>query len=359
MLTAPRAMEDERLAAFLGSVNERLGRVLSLAFDPDAGAPFWLDRQRTLAFDVRAEIREIADLVRLGTLTPADLVTRPPLDFVPRALHARRNEFVLAQTGGTTGDPAWTYYSPSEFEAAFVEPFRVAAQHVGFPRKASWLYAGPSGPHVMGRAARRLAGVLGSPEPFSVDFDPRWARKLPPGSFAQQRYVQHVVDQALAIIRRHAIEVLFTTPPLLAALAPQMEQRERERVLGVHYGGTSLSPQQLAEFQERWFPRAVHLSGFGNTLFGCCLEIDIARGRAPAYFPYGDRLLFRTIGPAGERGRLAFTRLDETMLLVNVLERDAAELVDPPAGAPAGFRLPGVRDVGPRPDDRPVPAGLY
>ncbi|MBI5865640.1 MAG: hypothetical protein HZB38_14255 [Planctomycetes bacterium] len=360
MLSTPTIAAEPGSAA--DAANVRLRAALAMHLHPRDGSAYWLERQAVAGFDIRSEIRTIDDLLRLGTTSPAELTTRPLLDFVPRCLHQSRNDWIIAQTGGTTGNPMWTAYSQDEFQAAFVAPFVAAAEHVRFPRGGAWLYAGPSGPHIIGRAARRLAKACDSPEPFSVDFDPRWARKMPAGSFGAERYVRHVVEQAMAVIESQYIEVLFTTPPLLIALAEAMTDTQRDRIRGVHYGGTHLTVAALKDLQTRWFPNAVHLSGYGNTLFGCCLELDASAGRTPTYFPHGDRLVF---GIATEpvqgspRAQLCFSRLDDTVLLINVAERDAGVLAAPPPDAPAGFHLPGVSDVGPieRPDQ---PArGLY
>lgn len=359
MLTA--AKPESRAATVADTGRDRLRRILALHFDARNGSAYWLERQAALDFDVCDEIQTFADLERLGTMSPATLAERPLLDFVPRSLHESRKDWILAQTGGATGNPVWTAYSPAEFEAAFVTPFSAAAAHVGFPRGGVWLYAGPSGPHIIGQAAQRLARACDSPQPFSVDFDPRWARKLPAGSFGERRYLQHIVDQAQAIVDTQDVEILFTTPALLRALAASMTTTQRNRIRGVHYGGTQLHAAALAEFQVKWFPRAVHLSGYGNTLFGCCLELDVSPGRVPTYFPHGNRLLFHASGPtpASPRRPLSFSRLDETMLLIHVVERDAAELVSPPENAPDGFQCPGVRNVRPVEESSAPAVGLY
>lgn len=362
-VSCANAVQDDVIA--------RLRRVLRVHFDPCGGSSYWLDRQRELGFDVVEEIREPADLRRLGVMQPSDLADRPLLDFVPRRLHATRHEWVVAQTGGTTGKPVWTAYRWDEFADAFVRPFEVAAEHVGFPHGENWLYVGPSGPHVIGRAAAQLARCLGSPEPFTVDFDPRWAKKLPDGSFAQRRYLEHVIEQALDVMASQHVGVLFTTPKVLGQLARRMSPEHRKRIRGVHYGGMALGADELAEFQQRWFPKAVHLSGYGNTLFGCCLELNVSPGRPLDYFPFGSRLLLGVldgdvgvdaarIAAPGHRGRLAFTRLDETVLLVNVVERDEAESLAPPSTAPVGFSLPGVRNPAPLATSTPqASVGLY
>jgi phenylacetate-coenzyme A ligase PaaK-like adenylate-forming protein len=292
-------------------------------FDPVWGTPFWLERVAALGVNPGA-IRSLRDLHDLGGTTQADLLSRPLSDFIPRRYHDRLHEFVIGQTGGTTGPGAWTAYREDEFHAAFIEPFIVAARHVGFPRRQPWLYVGPSGPHIIGKAMQRLARALESPDPFSVDFDPRWAKKLPPGSFAQERYLRHVVEQAMHVIERQPIGVLFTTPPVLARLVREMTESQRLRIRGVHYGGIALSPALLREFQEQWLPESVHLSGYGNTLFGCALELNPKSGRELDYFPFGDRLILEVVDDEGQpvaegRGRVRFTRLDESFLILRML----------------------------------------
>jgi len=352
--------ETQRLA----KVEQRLANVLALHFDPKWGAPYWLDRAATLGLDPRAEIRSLADLPRLGFMEPADLRTRPLHDFIPRSVLDAKRELIVAQTGGTVGRPVWTAYRQDEFEEAFVGPFVVAAGHVGFPEGGLWLYIGPSGPHIIARAADAIARRTGSPTPFTVDFDGRWAKKLPADSFAADRYLNHIVEQALDVTSSQSITTLFTTPPVLEALAKRMTPDERNAVRGVHYGGVAMTREQLLKFQTELFPNAVHLSGYGNTLFGCCLELSVEPGRELRYFPHGDRIAFGIRldgaegvrhGPNAQRGRVVFSRLDRTMLLINVLERDEAVLVPPPASAPPGFETCGVVAPGPSVSS-PVPA---
>jgi hypothetical protein len=309
-------------------------------------------------------IRRLADLDVFSGSSQADLLSRPLTDFIPRRFHDRLHEFVIGQTGGTTGPGAWTAYRADEFDMAFVEPFLVAARYVGFPERQPWLYVGPGGPHIIGKAMQRLARGLGSPDPFCVDFDPRWAKKLPPGSFAQERYLRHVIEQAMQVIGCQPVGVLFTTPPVLARLVREMSPEQRRRIRGVHYGGIALSPELLCEFQQRWLPEAVHLSGYGNTLFGCALELNEKPGRDIDYFPHGDRLILEAVDEEGRpvsagRGRVRFTRLDESFLILRMLERDEAEIVLPPGDAPPGFGRSGVRNTSPATCQPQQAAALY
>ncbi len=345
---------------------DRLRQIVSIHFDPRWGSPFWIDRARSCAVNPDTDLGCLEDLALLGDLKAHELQSRPLTDYIPRRYHDQINQLILGQTGGTTGPGTWTAYRDDEFEAAFVEPFASAAASVCFPRNQRWLFIGPSGPHIIAKAAPRLARRMDSPEPFSVDFDPRWARKLPPDSTACLRYTQHIVDQAMRVIDTQNVGVLFATPPVLEHLAVRMTDSQRQNILGVHYGGVALDPQKLHMLQTQSFPNAVHLSGYGNTLLGCCLELNTGAGRTPTYFPHGQRLIFETLDsqgnptPFGTPGCLRVTRLDETMLIVRLIERDVAGLIAPPEDAPHGFTMPGV--VNPRSIARPqAPAqvGLY
>jgi hypothetical protein len=345
----------------VSACSEQLARVLELHFDPRWGSPYWLARGAALGFDPRREIRDVADLPRLGPLDLDDLAQLPVEAFVPRALHSCLHEFVTCETGGTTGAPKRTVFSRGDFAAAFVTPFVRAADRVGFPRDRAWLFVGPSGPHAIGKAARACAQAFGSIDPFSVDFDPRWARKLPPDSLARRRYLEHVLEQARGILQSQQIGVIFATPPVLEALGTTLPAERREAVEGIHLGGMAVAPDFGARLAE-WFPRALCLAGYGNSLAGVCPQLRCTSGEAPEYFPHGSRLVLEIAEPAEDgRGRVRFHRLDESGFLPNVLERDEAAPAAPPADAvEAGFVELGVRDPRPpaaRGDLRD--AGLY
>src|SRR5208337_2451668 len=142
-------------------------------------------------------------------------------------------------------------------------------------------------------------------------------------------YLDHVTTQALDVLRREEVGVLFITPPALAALAARLGDSQREAIHGIHYGGMSLTPEAVNDFRAA-FPRAVHLAGYGNTLFGVVMEVADSHRLAMDYFPLGDRLQFHVVdglgegeAPAtwppricarGQTGRVLFHRLDESCL---------------------------------------------
>jgi hypothetical protein len=352
--TACRRSED---------ADDRLRDLLRLHFHPDHGSTYWLARQEQLGWDVCDRVRSLEDLWLLGQTPLEDLRRWPLRAFIPRVFHAQLERFVIGETAGTGGQPRATAYRADEFQAAFITPFVRVAQATGFPQGEPWLWVGPSGPHIIGKVVRELALQTGSMDPFSVDFDPRWAKQLADGSLARRRYLEHVTSQALDVLAREEVGVLFITPPALAALAERLSDRQREAIHGIHYGGMSLTPQEVNGFRAA-FPNAVHLAGYGNTLFGVVMEVADAPRTALDYFPLDDRVQFHVVdAPApdeaaatwppracrrGERGRVLFHRLDETCLLVGVLERDEAERITAsPEARNLGSRMDGLRD--PRP----------
>jgi phenylacetate-coenzyme A ligase PaaK-like adenylate-forming protein len=339
--------------------DDRLRDVLALHFHPRHGSRYWLARQERLGLDVLARVRCLDDLWLLGPTPPDDLRRHPLRDFIPRVLHQQQDRFIIGETAGTSGSPCVTAYRDDEFQEAFVTPFLKVVESSGFPKGAPWLWVGPSGPHIIGKVVRELARQTGSMDPFSVDFDPRWAKRLAEGSLARQRYLDHITEQALEVLRREEVGVLFITPPALAALQRRMSDSQREAIRGVHYGGMSMTAETLNGFRQA-FPRAVHLAGYGNTLFGVVMEVEDGPRQALDYFPLGDRLHFEIVAwPAtppwppmpcrpGERGQVLFHRLDESCLLAGVIERDEAERIAPSAAARAlGGTADGLRDPGP------------
>lgn len=337
------------------NVDEHVRRIVAIHFDSESGAPYWLERQRALGLSARDEIRTMENLVRLGPMDEDALRTRPIMDFVPRSQRGNLAGATITETGGTTGKPKRTIFSRREFREAFVDPFVRVADLAGFPRGGLWLWAGPSGPHVIAQAAAACAVALDSTQPFAVDFDPRWFRKLPTESLARERYMTHLIDQAVDVVRCEPVSVIFTTPVILKRLAECMTPEQREGIRGVHYGGMRVEPDLLRSAQTDWFPNAIHLAGYGNSLVGVCMEFGGSHDRALRYYPFGVRHHVRI----DHDGRVWMTRLDPTVLIANLRERDVGTAVSAPGPNHPEFGR-GIED--PRPDGRaaePHDVGIY
>lgn len=338
--------------------SQHINNILALHFHPEQGSPFWLERQQQLNFSVREEIRSRQDFHRLGPMDIGALRTRPITDFIPRSLHRDLSKFFLSETGGTTGDPCRRVFSPQEFHDAFIAPWLKAVAEHNFSKGGRWLFVGPGGPHIIDRSARAMARSLGSLEPFTVDCDVRWIKRQAKGSMGLKLYLDHVLAQATNIIRQQEISTLFTTPPLLVALAEVMRPDQKVQILGIHTGGMNLEPQTALELQGH-FPNAVILPGYGNSLFGVTFpQVSDGKGsdseaasqvpRTPEkmqgdVFQVQDPALWLQLAPIpeneqavqdlvtcvvpGQRGRVILHRLDPSFLILNLAERDTAEAV--------------------------------
>ncbi len=316
----------------------RLREILALHFDPSGGSPYWLLRERALGWSVRAEIQSIDDLGRLGPFDLGDLARYPVTDFVPRSLLGEQH-LVMAESGGTTGTPATTAYTQRDFESAFIEPFLDTLGKLAIFDGGYWLWLGPGGPHIIGKAAQRIAALTTGADAFSVDFDPRWYRRLMPGSLARMRYLDHVLEHALRIAELQDVRYLFGTPVVLQELATRLSQSRRLCVKLLYLGGMPVSAE-VAKALRRAFPHALFLAGYGNTLFGVCHERAPSRllSNTPSYYAQSPRLIVRVVeltdrppaervntrAPLGTRGQLMMHRLDPSGFLPCVLERDSA-----------------------------------
>lgn len=302
-------------------------RLLALHFHPRYGAPYWIERAGELG--IRAEhLESLRDLDPFGDFEREALRSRSFRDFVPRSLVGRR--LFIGETGGATGAPALSVWSEEDFRAAFVEPLLEWLRHHGLSDLRLWLFSGPTGPHPIGRAATMVARESCGIEPLRVDFDPRWHRRLPNGSTAARRHLAHLVEQTMHLLRRERPDALFTTPTLLRELLEEYGLDVAAGLRFIHLGGQSLAADEDEALRAALPPTVTVLNGYGNSLFGCVLE-DLAAGPLRYRFPSGRHVVRLRSASAPERdcsigewGQLTVHRFDESMLLLNVLERDEA-----------------------------------
>jgi len=341
--------------------------VLDIHLHPEEGSPFWIEKWAGLDRRVLGEnIHRKEDLLKFGLMDERELAGRPLTDFIPRRFLDRKRELILGETGGTGGLVKTTAYQPEEWRAAFVDNFVSVARHRGFPRGGNWLYLGPTGPHIIGKAAAACARGMESMEPFSVDFDPRWYGKLPEDSISRRRYTDHIISQALLILRDQQIEVIFATPKIIAALSDHVDDSVRERIKGIHFGGMAVSKELYRRLREEVFPGAVFISGYGNTLFGVSLEVEFDESYDITYYPFGERLAFNvvreddfTVSVAhGEEGRLVVSRFDETFMIINLVERDLVTRIDSDISFP-GISGLAIRNPRPAAVNLEIKDGIY
>ena len=324
--------------------------VVAWHFDPATGTPFWLDYAGRAGWDPRREIRGYADLDRFASFDDEWLRGGPVRRWVPRA-YAHRAISVF-ETGGSTGVPK-SRINVDDFRIDY-EAFSDTLPDAAFPRGADWLSIGPTGPRRLRLAVEHLAQHRGG-ICFMVDLDPRWVIKLLKAGQPKEAeaYKQHVIHQALTLLRAHdTIRCLFTTPKLLEALCEKISLR-KAGITGVFCGGTEMTPQFHRFAVEELLEGAAFAPTYGNTLMG----LAVNRPGPPrddyaiVYYPPSPRAMIEVVDPDhpervveyGATGRVRLTTLTKEFFMPRFLERDECEREAPCEQYP----WDGVRNVRP------------
>ena len=322
----PNAIQSAREA-----LDAHLRAILEWHFSPETGCPFWLDWARQAGWNPAAEIKCLADLRRFPHFQDEWLRDLQPEVWVPKAMQGR--PFNIFETGGTTGMPkqriGWEDYKLDyeEFSA------KLADDH--FPRGAAWLMVGPTGPRRLRLAIEHLANFRGSPCYF-VDLDPRWVKKVIAEKKADQAraYMDHVVDQAVTILKHRRIAGLFTTPKLLEAMGEKLDLYEAG-IRGVFCGGTTMAPQYVRFIVEEVLEgRIGFYPTYGNTLMGLAASVPLRPedNYSVTYYAPQPRAVLRAVDSKqtgqlvqyGRWGRVELTTLTREFFLPRFLERDEA-----------------------------------
>lgn len=344
----------------LPSADDMVRAAVAWHFTPGSGSPYWLRRAAALPFDPLHDIRTAADLTRFPDVS-ADWRTVPVEDLVPAGLAAAGPPRVF-ESGGTTGAPKRIV--ELGFWRRSAHRLSAGLDAHGVPARCNWLYLGPTGPHVAGHAFTTTAALRGG-ACFTLDFDPRWARRC--GRDDRARYVAHLLDQAAWTLSSQRVGVLWATPPVLEAIAdrPPLAELVREQVDTILWSGVAASAETLRLLREEVFPRTRLIGIYGNTLMGMAPQRPARpQDTHPCVFqPFHphtliDLYLPGTAGtvPYGARGRVRLHHMSLDLFLPNVTERDLAVRVAPVPGEPGD----GLAEVRPAEvEGRAVVEGVY
>jgi hypothetical protein len=323
--------------------------IIQWHFNPETGCPFWLDFASKLDWEPRKEIRCYADLDRFGFFQDEWLRGGPVRRWVPKAYADK--PISIFETGGSTGVPK-SRISIDDFRIDY-EAFSDTLPDEFFPKGADWLMVGPSGPRRLRLAVEHLAQHRGG-ICFMTDLDPRWVIKcIRRGKIDEaEAYKQHVVDQALTLMKAHEIKCMFTTPKLLEAICEKVSLKKMG-ITGVFCGGTEMTPQFYRFAVEELLDGAYFAPTYGNTLMG----LAVHKPRIPEdnyaviYYPPAPRAMIEVVNPDepskvveyGATGRVRLTTLTKEFFVPRFLERDEAERERPHEKYP----WDGVRNVRP------------
>ncbi|MEO8258368.1 MAG: AMP-binding protein [Acidobacteriota bacterium] len=355
----------------LPPLDDVIGAAMGWHFDESTGSRFWLAQARRFPFDPRRDVKTRADLALFPDVSAAweaaSLDDLLPQGCVPPPGSSRPWAFSVYETGGTTGQPRRIAEMTSRCRG--VEWVSRVLESHGFPGvgQGHWLHIGPTGPHIVGRSVGLLAHQRRA-FCYTVDFDPRWVRKcLREGRPDEaKRYGDHIIDQAVSIVRSQPVSVLFATPPILEAICrrPEIQAEFARKIRGILWAGTSVSPETLRLIEDEFFPEATLVGLYGNTLMGIACQRPRRAGDAErcVFQPFHPFCLIDLLDPAthhpvahGESGQVRTTLMTPEMFLPNNVERDLATRVHPADP----FDWDGVADVRPLPSAGSVIEGVY
>lgn len=306
-------------------------------FNPETGAPFWLERAKHLSFDPRKDIQTFDDLHKFGEFEDEWLRGGPVRRWVPKALQDK--PIYVFETGGTTGIPK-SRVAIEDFRIDY-EKFSDTLPDEHFPKGSNWLMLGPSGPRRLRLAVEHLCQHRGG-ICFCVDLDPRWVIKLiKRGKMDEMNaYKDHVIDQALTVLSAgHDIKCMFTTPKLLEALAGALEKNgssiKQAGITGIFSGGTEFTPQFTRFAMEELLEGVYMTPTYGNTLMGlaCSKPVGPKDGYKITYYAPQPRAVLQVVDfndankvvEYGQTGRVKLTTLTKEFFMPNFLERDEGE----------------------------------
>lgn len=332
---------EDRVAKAQEELDAHVREIVQWHFDPDTGTPFWLDYQKNLDFDPRADVATFEDLRKFPLFEDDWLRGGPVRRWVPKAF-AEEPIFVF-ETGGTTGIPK-SRVAMTDFRTDY-ELFSDTLPDEYFPKGKDWLMLGPTGPRRLRLAVEHLAQYRGG-ICFCVDLDPRWVIKLINKGWTEhlEAYKSHVIDQAVTTLHAgHDIQCLFATPKLLEGLAFALEKKgtsiREVGIKGIFSGGTEFTPQWTRFAVEELLDGVYITPTYGNTLMGLAASKPVTPddGFKITYYAPRPRAVTEVVDPDdgktvvdyGATGRVRLTTLTKELFVPGFLERDEGEREPP------------------------------
>ncbi len=332
------SVDASTIKAAADQLDARVREIIAWHFSPETGCDFWLGWAKKAGWNPLTEVKCYNDIQKFPHFQDEWLRDLQPEVWVPKAYKGR--PFNIFETGGTTGMPkqriGWEDYKIDYSE--FSE--KISDAH--FPRNHYWLMMGPTGPRRLRLAIEHLANVRGS-SCYFIDLDPRFVKKVISAKQFEvaKSYMEHVVDQAVIILKHRRVSGLFTTPKLLEALAEKIDLYDAG-IRGVFCGGTSMPAQYVRFIVEEVLEGKIGFyPTYGNTLMGLAASVPISKedNYSITYYAPQPRAVLRIVDPNqtsvtkgyGEWGRVELTTLTKEFFMPRFLERDEAVRREPRA----------------------------
>jgi len=335
--------------------SDDIERVMQAHFDPVSGAVYWINYAREKGFKP-SDVHGLEDFISIVTPTgkraeeyERDLAHAPLDSFMPHWLRdqvSSGSEHIYpGETGGTTGAyPKRGYYSDRVWSQQLAfgnEDLNIA----GIPEGINWIWAGPTGPHAIGRYALELPRLRGGMA-FPLDLDTRWIKiamaelgGLTGDAFT--RYMGHIAQQMARLLEKEDIQAIFTTSVILQRLEEVAEKVgfDLSELQGILHGGTALMPPEHQVLREEMLPCVPFTGLYGSSITGADSfqkPLEPEDEFAVVYVPNSPMIHLRIVDPTtkedvgfGEEGQVVRYRFTDDFLVPGLEERDLATKVKP------------------------------
>ncbi|NOK35481.1 AMP-dependent synthetase [Corallococcus exercitus] len=320
-------------------------RMMQCHFDPQAGTPYWLQRDQALEGRALERVQTFEDFKRLVGFRNMEEQQRferdtrflPLETFISRRALEKESFIWASQTGGTTGAPKHGTWGSSYWEAVLQFSDEMLDAH-GVPRGVNWLFIGPTGPHTTGRLVISMAERRGG-RCFSIDLDPRIVKIFgTEGNWpAYERYVRHIWEQVAPIIKHQNIGVLFATSKLLEMIPEKVGLEPFKKLQAIVHAGTTMTRDTHQMLREECFPGIpiVGIYGTSTTSVSYQKPPDPEDDGRVVYIPSSPYVVMECVDEKGQlveygrEGRVATYRFTEDSLIPGFWERDMAVRVKP------------------------------
>lgn len=332
----------EQIKSAKEQLDAQVREIVQWHFSPDTGAPFWLEKAKSLKFNPLKDIQCYEDLRLFSHFEDEWLRGGPVNRWIPRGLADK--PWYVFETGGTTGIPKSRVVA-DDFRIDY-EMFSGTLPDTFFPKGSNWLMLGPSGPRRLRLAVEHLTQFRGG-ICFCIDLDPRWVVKVIKKGWMEhlKAYQEHCIDQAMTVLSAgHDIKCMFSTPKLLDALCQRLEQEgssiEKAGIKGIFCGGTEMTSQWIRFMIEEYLGPNVYIAPtYGNTLMGlAAAEMPTAaESYKIAYYAPQPRAVvevvdfddYNKVVPYGAEGRVELTTLTKEFFVPRFMERDEGVREEP------------------------------
>lgn len=320
--------------------NDYIQQIIDIHLDSKFGTPYWLQREKDLRVNVKKEVKSLDDFRNVFAFKTKKEQTKYENDlrkisldnFIPLKIRQDKTRRIwFSQTGGTTGLPkhgCWDnkyWKQVLDFTDEFLDIHQV-------PYGGNWLFMGPMGPHTTGRLVVTIAENRGG-GCFTIDLDPRFvkiAQKENGLGNTSERYIQHIWDQAVSILKYQKVEVLFATSRLLEMAPEYIDLDLFKNVKAIVHAGTSLNAETNQLIREELFPNSRLIGMYGTSTTGISYQsLDLlSRPYEVVYIPSNPFIHIEVVDENGdlvnygESGHLSTYRFTEDYLIPGFWERD-------------------------------------